>query len=160
MNSIFQKDPSCSFLILRLRLAIAFSPTDHNNSSLGLGGRGFKGTLNNWKEKYRIPTPIGAIGIFTKFFGSIALLVGFLTRPFALGLTIARLGPIQKSHWNYGYFLALSLMSLARLVGAGGAISIDHLLSNELGWKHPSRPSSPVLIATKWPRVVRSSAPL
>ena len=56
------------------------------------GGRGFKGTLSDWKQKCRIPIPIGAIGIFTEFFGSIALFVGVLTRPFALGLTILHAG--------------------------------------------------------------------
>ena len=143
MTSIFQTDPSFSFLILRLGLAIAYFAHGSQQLLAWFGGRGFKGTLNNWKEKYRIPTPIGAIGIFTEFFGSIALLVGFLTRPFALGLTIFMLVAIQKSHWEYGFFLAqrqgegsgieyclaLFLMSLALLVGGGGATSIDGLLS-------------------------------
>ncbi len=143
MSSIIPTDPSFSFLILRLGLAIAYFAHGSQQLLAWFGGRGFKGTLNNWKEKYRIPTPIGAIGIFTEFFGSIALLVGFLTRPFALGLTIFMLVAIQKAHWKYGfilarrqgegsgieYCLALLLMSLALLVGGGGAISIDRLLS-------------------------------
>ena len=51
-----------------------------------------KGMLDNWKDKYGIPVPIGVAGMFTEFLGSFALLVGFLTRPFALGLAIFMCG--------------------------------------------------------------------
>ncbi len=126
--------------------AVAFFAHGSQHLLAWFGGRGFKGTLSNWKQKYRIPIPIGAIGIFTEFFGSIALFVVVLTQPFALGLTIFMLVAIQKSHWEYGFFLArrqgegsrieyclaLLLISLALLVGRGGAISIDHLLSISL----------------------------
>ncbi len=134
-------DLSFSLLILRLGLAVAFFA--HSSQQLGWhGGRGFKGTINNWKEKYQIPTPIGAIGILTEIFGSCALLVGFLVRPAALGLVIFMAVAIWKAHWKHGYFLghpgaqgsgieyclALLLMSLALLFGGGGAISIEWML--------------------------------
>ncbi|MFQ5540209.1 MAG: DoxX family protein [Candidatus Binatia bacterium] len=144
MSTIIQTDPSLSFLILRLGLAVAYFAHGSQHLLAWFGGRGFKDTLNNWKQKYRIPKPIGVIGILTEFFGSFALLVGFLTRPAALGLTIFILVAIQKAHWENGFFLArrpgegsgieyclaLFLMSLALLVGGGGAISIDLLLGN------------------------------
>ena len=135
-------DLSFSLLILRLGLAVAFFA--HSSQQLGWhGGRGFKGTINNWKEKYQIPTPIGAIGILSEIFGSCALFVGFLVRPAALGLVIFMAIAIWKSHWEHGFFLvhpggqgsgfeyclALLLMSLALLFGGGGAISLEWLLS-------------------------------
>ncbi len=134
-------DLSFSLLILRLGLAITFFA--HSSQQLGWhGGRGFKATINNWKEKYQIPTPIGAIGILTEIFGSFALFVGFLVRPAALGLVIFMAVAIWKAHWEHGYFLAhpggqgsgiefclaLLLMSLALLIGGGGAISIEWML--------------------------------
>ncbi len=135
-------DLSFSLLVLRLGLAVAFFA--HSSQQLGWhGGRGFKGTINNWKDKYQIPTPIGAIGIFIEIFGSFALLVGFFVRPAALGLVIFMAVAIWKAHWEHGYFLArpggqgsgieyclaLLLMSLALLVGGGGAISLEWLLN-------------------------------
>jgi putative oxidoreductase len=106
MSLIIPTDPSFSFLILRLGPAIAFFAHGSQQLLAWFGGRRFKGTLSNWKQKYRIPTPIGAIGIFTESFGSLALFVGVLTRPFALGLTIFMLVAIQKTYWEYGFFLA------------------------------------------------------
>ncbi len=134
---------SFSLLILRLGLAVTFFAHGSQHFLGWFGGRGFKATINNWKESYQIPTPIGVIGVLTEFFGSIALLVGFLVRPAALGLAIFMAVAIQKSHWGNGFFLgrgqgggsgieycmALLLMCLALLVGGSGAISLDWLLS-------------------------------
>ncbi len=136
-------DLSFSLLILRLGLAVTFFAHSSQQVLGWYGGRGFKSTINNWKEKYQIPTPIGALGLFTEIFGSFALLVGFLVRPAALGLVIFMAIAIWKAHWEHGYFLAhpggqgsgieyclaLLLMGLALLIGGGGAISLDWLLS-------------------------------
>ena len=133
---------SFSLLILRLGLAVTFFAHGSQHLLGWFGGRGFKATITNWKEKQNIPMPIGVIGVFTEFFGSFALLLGFLTRPATLGLTIFMAVAIQKSHWGHGFFLArregegngieygmaLLLMCLALLVGGSGAISIEWLL--------------------------------
>jgi len=106
MNPILQTDPSFAFVVLRLGLAITFFAHGSQQIFGWFGGRGFKAMLTNWKEKYGIPRPISVVGMFTEFFGSFALLVGFLTRPFALGLAIFMAVAIQKAHWEYGFFLA------------------------------------------------------
>ncbi len=134
---------SFSLLVLRLGLAVTFFAHGSQQFLGWYGGRGFKSTINNWKEKYQIPIPIGAIGVLTEFFGSFALLAGFLVRPVALGLTIFMAVAIWKAHWGNGFFLArgpgqgsgiefclaLLLMSLALLIGGSGAISLEWLLS-------------------------------
>ncbi len=143
MSPIFETDPSFSYLVLRLGLAVAFFAHGSQQLLAWFGGHGFKQTLGNWNQRYGIPAPLGVVGIFTEFFGSFALLVGFLTRPFALGLVIFMAVAIQKAHWEHGFFLArrpgegsgieyclaLFLMALALLIGGGGAMSIDRLLS-------------------------------
>lgn len=143
MSAIIQTDPSFSFLVLRLGLAITFFAHGSQQLLGWFGGRGAKETLSNWKHRYGIPVPIGMVGIFWEFFGSLAVLVGFLTRPAALGLVIFMAVAIQKAHWQHGFFLArrqgegngiefclaLFLMALALLIGGGGAMSIDRLLS-------------------------------
>ena len=143
MDFMMQTDSSFSFLVLRLGLAITFFAHGSQQLLAWFGGNGPKHTLSNWKERYGIATPIGAVGIFTEFFGSFAMLVGFLTRPFALGLAIFMAVAIWKAHWKNGFFLArragdgngiefclaLFLMALALLFGGGGTLSIDSLLT-------------------------------
>jgi putative oxidoreductase len=143
MNWILDTSPSFAFVFLRLGLAITFffHGTQH---VLGWhDGRGFNGMLSNWHDKYGIPKPIGATAMFIELFGSFALLVGFLTRPFALGLAIFMAMAMLKAHWEYGFFLArrpgdgsgieyclaLFIMSVALLIGGAGALSIDGLLT-------------------------------
>ena len=133
---------SFALLILRLGLAVTFFAHGSQHFLGWFGGRGFKATITNWKERYQIPIPIGVIGVLTEFFGSFALLAGFLVRPAALGLAIFMAVAMQKSHWGNGFFLgrgqgggsgieycmALLLMCMALLVGGSGAISIEWLL--------------------------------
>ena len=99
--------------------------------------------LDNWNEKYHIPVAFGVLGMAIEFFGAFAMLLGFLTRPFALGLALFIAMAILKSHWGHGFFLArrpgeasgveytlaLFLMAMALVFGGGGALSIDALLS-------------------------------
>jgi putative oxidoreductase len=143
MDSLFQTEPSYALAILRLGLAAVFFAHGAQQLLGWFGGNGPQQTLTNWKERYGIPKTIGALGIFTEVAGSVAMLVGFLTRPFALGLAIFMAVAIWKAHWRHGFFLAhrggegngiefclaLFLMALALLVGGGGALSVDLLMS-------------------------------
>ena len=143
MTWIFDTTPSYAFLLLRLGLAVTFFFHSTQQIFGWFGGRGVKAHLANWRDKHHIPTPIGALGLFIEFFGSFALLVGFLTRPFALGLAVFIATAMFKSHWGHGFFLArrpgeesgieytlaLLVMSLAVVIGGGGALSVDRLLT-------------------------------
>jgi len=143
MGSILQKDPSFSLVVLRLGLAITFFAHGSQQLLGWFGGRGLKETLSNWKQRYGIPVPWGVVGVLWEFFGSFAVLAGFLTRPAALGLSIFMLVAIERAHWQHGFFLArrqgegngiefclaLFVMAVALLIGGGGALSIDGMLS-------------------------------
>ena len=143
MSWILETTPSFSFLLLRLGLAVTFFAHSTQQIFGWYGGRGLASHLANWREKHHIPTPIGLLGVAIEFFGSVALLVGFLTRPFALGLAVFIAMAMLKSHVGHGFFLArrpgegsgieytmaLLLMALALVIGGGGALSIDGLLS-------------------------------
>src|SRR3989441_8952397 len=104
MSWILETDSSCSFVVSRLGLAIAFFAHSTQQIFGWFGGRGMNGMLANWKDKYHIPTWLGVIGMLTEFLGSFAILVGFLTRPFALGLAIFMAVPMQKTPRGKGFF--------------------------------------------------------
>jgi putative oxidoreductase len=139
MDMLFRTAPFWPLIVLRLGLAAVFFA--HSAQQLGwLGGASSaRQVVRAWKDRYAIPTPIGAVGIFTEFFGSWAMLLGFLTRPFALGLMIFMFVAMWKAHWKHGFFLAhrggegngiefclmLFLMALALVIGGGGPLSLD-----------------------------------
>ncbi len=143
MNAIFQTEPSLALVVVRLGLAVTFLAHGSMHLLGWHGGRGIMGQVTNWKEKYHIPVWIGVVGILTEALSVPGMILGFLTRPLALGLMIFLAVAIWKSHWEFGFFLsgggrkgmgieyclALFLMALALVVGGGGALSLDHMLS-------------------------------
>ena len=143
MGWILDTSPSLSFVFLRLGLAVTFFLHSTQQIFGWHGGRGLKAHLANWRDRQGIPIPIGALGVFIEFFGSLALLIGFLTRPFAFGLALFIGISLIKSkaqhcflqgrrpgeHSGIEYTLALFLMAMALLVGGGGALSVDGLIS-------------------------------
>jgi putative oxidoreductase len=143
MTWIFDTSPSYSLVLLRLGLAVTFFFHSTQHIFGWFGGRGIKGHLANWHDKYNIPVVIGALGLFTEFFACFAFITGFLTRPFALGLAIFIGTAMWKSHLGHGFFLArrpgeasgieytmaLFLMAAALVIDGAGAFSVDRLLS-------------------------------
>src|SRR5256885_1852908 len=81
----------------------------------------------------------------TECFGGLAMIVGFLTRPVALGLIVVMLVAIKKVHARHGFFLnwslaqdkghgfefnlALIAMALSIVIGGAGVLSIDWLIA-------------------------------
>jgi putative oxidoreductase len=143
MAWLLETSSSYAFVFLRLGLAVTFFLHSTQQIFGWHGGRGLKAHLANWRDKQHIPTPVGALGLFIEFFGSLALLIGFLTRPFALGLALFIIIAMLKSHARHGFFLArrpgeasgieytfaLFLMAMALFVGGGGALSVDGFLT-------------------------------
>jgi putative oxidoreductase len=143
MTWIFDTPPSYSFFLLRLGLAVTFFFHSTQQIFGWFGGRGVQAHLANWRDKHGIPVPVGALGLFIEFFGSFALLIGCLTRPFALGLAVFIAIAMIKSHWGHGFFLArrpgeasgieytlaLFLIAVALVIDGAGAFSVDRLLS-------------------------------
>ena len=142
MSIIFQTEPNVAFIVLRLGLAVTFFAHGFQHLPGWFGGKGLKGQVAGWKNKYGIPVWIGVVGVLIEVFSVAAMTLGFLVRPFALGLMIFLFVALWKGHWEFGFFLsggdrkgtgieyclALFLMALTLFVGGGGALSIDHML--------------------------------
>ena len=109
------------------------------------GGHGLKGTIGYFQQALGVPPPLAVLAAFTECFGGLAVLVGFLARPAALGLMAVMLVAIAKVHGPHGFFLNMSQtpgkghgiefnlaligMALAVLAGGAGTVSIDRLIA-------------------------------
>jgi putative oxidoreductase len=92
-----------------------------------------------------VPPAATALAAFTECFGGLALIVGVLARPTAIGLILVMLVAIAKVHGKHGFFLnfsmtpgkghgyefnlALIALALSILIGGAGAFSIDRLIA-------------------------------
>lgn len=144
MDLLFNTYPSWSLLIVRVVLGVIFFAHGAQKMFGWFGGYGLKGTIGYFQQALRIPPALTVLDALTECFGGLAVLVGFLARPAALGLVIVMLVAITKVHWRNGFFLNWSLeqgkghgiemnlaligMALAVLVGGAGAFSIDRVL--------------------------------
>jgi putative oxidoreductase len=140
---VFGTFPSWSHLVVRLALGVIFIAHGAQKVFGWFGGRGLSATIAGFRQM-NIPPAATVLAAFVECFGGLAVLVGFLTRPAALGLIGVMLVAIAKVHVAHGFFLnwsitpgkghgyefnlALIAMALAILIGGGGVLSIDRLI--------------------------------
>jgi len=68
------------------------------------GGPGYAAAMEGFGH-LGIPMSLGMLAIYTEFFGSILLLVGFLGRIAALGLIIDMMVAVMLVHFRFGFFM-------------------------------------------------------
>jgi putative oxidoreductase len=134
--------PSWSRLLVRLALGIVFFAHGSQKVFGWFGGHGLKATIQVFQQHMKIPPAATVVAAFIECFGGLALIVGLLARPSALGIIVVMLVAIAKVHWRNGFFLAtqpgqangweynfaLIAMALAVLLGGAGALSVDYLI--------------------------------
>lgn len=141
---LFTTSGSWSLMIVRLFLGVIFFAHGAQKLFGWFGGPGLKGTINFFRSSLGVPPALAVIAALTECFGGLAVFVGLLSRPAALGLVAVMLVAVVKVHWRNGFFLNMSLhpgkghgfefnfaligMALAVFVGGGGAGSIDRLI--------------------------------
>lgn len=113
--------------------------------TLGLfGGGGFTETMHWFTGQLRLPTVLAVLVIVIEQVGSLALVLGLLTRAAAAGVGLVMAGAIVTVHLRNGFFmnwsgnqtgegfefhlLALAMVA-ALILGGGGRASIDRILS-------------------------------
>jgi putative oxidoreductase len=112
------------------------------------GGHGFSATMQSFTQHMHIPAPLAFLAIFTEFFGSIALVLGLLTRVSAFGIAVVMIVAIGTAHWPNGFFmnwsgtqkgegfeyhLLMLGMALALMIMGGGCCSVDRVLARKTG---------------------------
>lgn len=141
ISKLLDSKPGASSLILRL--PIGFTLAAHGSQKLfaWFGGYGLTGT-GQWMDSIGIHP--GYLMAFlagsAEFFGGLALVLGFLTRPAALVTAFTMLIAFTH-HYPNGLFLAnngfeyaLTLLAVTAtlLVQGAGRYSVDHWLFNRL----------------------------
>ena len=147
MKMLFATDDAWSGLILRLTLGFVMFPHGAQKLLGWYGGFGFSGTLNFFTEKMHLPWIIALLIIIGESFGSLGLIVGFLTRFTAASLITIMVGAIWLVHWPNGFFmnwfgkqagegyeyhLLVIAIGLALILTGAGRWSMDGLISKQL----------------------------
>lgn len=128
-------------LALRVPVGIIFAAHGAQKLFGWFGGYGLEGT-GAWMNSIGL-TP-GVVMAFlagaAEFFGGLALILGFLTRPAAAALAFAMLVAIFSVHFENGLFmsnngyefgLALLAASVSLLFSGAGKVSVDALISRK-----------------------------
>ena len=140
---VFGTYPSWSHLVVRLGLGVVFFAHGAQKVFGWFGGHGLSATIAGFRQM-NVPAGATVLAAFIECFGGLALLVGFLARPAALGLVVVMLVAIAKVHGRNGFFLNMMMtpgkghgyefnlvliaMALSILIGGAGVFSIDRII--------------------------------
>ncbi len=105
MKAFFQTDDGWAGLILRLTLGLVMFPHGAQKLLGWYGGLGFDGTMGFLTLTMGLPWIIAFLVVIGEFFGSLGLLVGFLTRFSSASIGVIMLGAITMVHLQNGFFM-------------------------------------------------------
>ncbi len=133
-----------SSTIARVTLGIVIFPHGAQHALGWFGGAGFGGTIDYFGGVLGIPAFLTVLVIMAELLGSLALILGLLSRAAAAGIALVMLGAVFTVHLENGFFmnwtgmqagegveyhiLALGLAIIIMLRGSG-AFSIDRMLA-------------------------------
>jgi putative oxidoreductase len=142
-QKIVRTNQDVSLTILRLVLGVVFFAHGAQKMLGWFGGFGFHATIGFFAHN-GMPAVLAFLVICTEFFGGLGLIVGFLTRVAALGISGLMIGAIFMVHLQNGFFmnwmgnqkgegfeyhlLAIAIAATLLLRGAG-AFSVDRALA-------------------------------
>lgn len=139
VKKLFATPNDAALTLIRLILGVIFFAHGSQKALGWFGGFGFHATMQMFTTKMGIPAIFAVLAILAEFLGGLGLLVGFLTRIAAFGISIVMLVAIFKVHLPHGligaggfeYPLALLAMALMILIKGAGAFSIDRAIGKE-----------------------------
>lgn len=145
-KTLLTTNPKIGFSIARLTLGLVIFP--HGAQKLlGLfGGYGYSATIDFFTTQMGLPGIIAFSIIMIEFFGSISLILGFVSRFWALSLAGMFLGIIYTTQLEHGFFmnwfgnqagegfeysLLIIGLALSIVINGSGKWSIDKLISKK-----------------------------
>src|SRR2546430_12373667 len=105
IRKLLSTDDSIATTILRLVLGIVFFAHGAQKMLGWFGGFGFSGTMGFFTGSMHIPAPLAFLAIAAEFFGSLGLILGFLTRIAAFGIATNMIVAILTVHVANGFFM-------------------------------------------------------
>ena len=148
LRRLISTDGNFSTLVARLALGVVIFPHGAEKMFPVFGGKGFGPTVQGMSQGMGIPLMFVLLAITAEFFGSIALIIGCLTRAAAAGIACVMVVAVWMVHLHSGFFmnwgsepskpegfeyhiLVLGLC-VALMLGGGGAWSVDRLLTRKM----------------------------
>src|SRR6266849_282076 len=144
LRRLLATDDSTATATLRLVLGVVFFAHGAQKMLGWFGGPGFSGSMGLFTGYLHIPAPLAFLAIAAEFFGSLGLILGFLTRIAAFGIAMNMIVAVLMVHIHGGFFvnwfgnqkgegfeyhlLALAVAIPVMIRGAG-AVSVDRALS-------------------------------
>jgi len=152
-RKLIATDDNPATVILRLVLGIVFFAHGAQKLLGWFGGPGFSGTMGMFTTYLHIPAPLAFLAIVAEFFGGLGILLGFLTRIAAFGITVNMLVAIATIHHSFGFFmnwtgaqkgegfeyhLLVLAMTTYLMIRGAGALSVDHAIATAAPSRQPS----------------------
>ena len=145
-KTLLTTNPKIGFSIARLTLGLVIFP--HGAQKLlGLfGGYGYSATMESFTTQMGLPGIVAFSIIMIEFFGSMSLILGLLSRFWALSLTGMFIGIIYTTQLEHGFFmnwfgnqagegyeysLLIIGLALSIILNGSGKWSIDGLISKK-----------------------------
>ena len=156
VRKLFATDGNTATAILRMALGVVFFAHGAQKMLGWFGGFGFSGTMGFFTGTMHIPAPLAFLAIAAEFFGGLGLILGFLTRIAAFGITANMVVAIGAVHGAFGFFmnwtgtqkgegfeyhLLVLAITMFLMIRGAGAFSIDRVIAMAL----PSRTAQPGL---------------
>ncbi|SEN06823.1 putative oxidoreductase [Pseudomonas sp. ok272] len=139
VNNVLSTRAGYGLTIVRICVGIIFAAHGSQKLFGWFGGGGLAGTAQYMESLGLTPGHLMAmLSGGTEFFAGLALIIGLLARPAALGLTVVSLVAIFTVHISHGLFMAnggyefaLALLggSLAVLIEGAGKLSVDRAIA-------------------------------
>jgi putative oxidoreductase len=105
MTWLFSSDDSGVRLGQRLLLAAVFFPHGAQKLLGWYGGYGYSGTIRFFTGTAHLPWLVAFLVVCIESFGPIALALGLLARPAALGVVALMVGAVLTTHLPNGFFM-------------------------------------------------------
>jgi putative oxidoreductase len=146
IQKVIRTGDSTTATVLRLALGGVMFAHGAQKALGWFGGYGIEGTMGFLTQTMGLPAIVAGLVIAIELVGSLALILGALTRAAALGIGAVMIGAVATTHLKVGFFmdwggqqagegfeyhiLALAMVAALMLLG-GGALSVDRALTRE-----------------------------
>lgn len=142
-KGLFRTGSSASFLFLRLALGIVMFPHGAQKVLGWYGGPGYEKTIEIFTTNMHFPLLLVILLMTAEFAGSLFIIIGFLTRVWALAIGTSMSVCAYMNHLQHGFFMnwfgnqkgegfefhiLVVGIALALVIGGSGPLSVDKKL--------------------------------